>query len=128
MIEALLSSPNYQASKTILDVTAERHRVMAGNLANVNTPGYQRMDVAESFKSSLQSAIKDQDLGALRQVGGIQIEEVKGLAAQSPDGNNVNLERELMYINQNALEYEANAQFVSGSIARLKMAITGRTS
>jgi flagellar basal-body rod protein FlgB len=128
MIESLLNGVNYQASKAILDVTAQRHRIMAGNLANVHTPGYQRIDVAESFKSELQSAIKNQDAAGLRQLGTFESEIVPGLAAESPDGNNVNLERELMYINQNAMEYEANTQFVSGSIARLKMAITGRTS
>lgn len=128
MIEALLNSPNYQASKAILDVTAERHRVMASNLANVHTPGYQRMDIAESFRSDLQNAIKQQDSSALSQVGSLEVEVVKGLVPESPDGNTVNLERELMYISQNALEFEANTQFVSGSLARLKMAITGRTS
>ena len=45
---------------------------------------------------------------------------MKGLMPESPDGNTVNLERELMYISQNALEFEANTQFVSGSLARLK--------
>lgn len=128
MIEALLNSPNYQASKAILDVTAERHRVMASNLANVHTPGYQRMDIAESFRSNLQNAIKEQDPQALKGVGALEVEVVEGLAPESPDGNTVNLERELMYISQNALEFEANTQFVSGSLARLKMAITGRTS
>tara|TARA_B110000003_G_C16536143_1_gene490822 strand:+ start:220 stop:606 length:387 start_codon:yes stop_codon:yes gene_type:complete len=128
MIEALLNSPNYQASKAILDVTAERHRVMASNLANVHTPGYQRMDIAESFRSNLQNAIKEQDPQALKGVGALEVEVVEGLAPESPDGNTVNLERELMHISQNALEFEANTQFVSGSLARLKMAITGRTS
>lgn len=128
MIEALLNSPNYQASKAILDLTAERHRVMASNLANVHTPGYQRMDISESFRSDLQNAIKQQDSAALSQVGSLEVETVNGLLPESPDGNTVNLERELMYISQNALEFEANTQFVSGSLARLKMAITGRTS
>ena len=128
MIEALLNSPNYQASKAILDVTSERHRVIASNLANVHTPGYQRMDIAESFRSSLQNAIKQQDSSALSRVGALEVEVVKGLAPESPDGNTVNLEREMMYMSQNALEFEANTQFVSGSLARLKMAITGRTS
>ena len=51
---------------------------------------------------------------------------MQGLAPESPDGNTVNLERELMEISQNALEFDANADFVSGSLARLKMAITGK--
>jgi flagellar basal-body rod protein FlgB len=128
MIESVFGSVNYEASKAILDVTAERHRVMAGNLANVNTPGYKRMDVAESFRENLQSAIRSQDVSKLQLVGGVPLEEVKGLVDQTPDGNNVNLEQEMMYISQNSMEYEANAQFVSGSLARLKMAITGRTT
>ena len=42
------------------------------------------------------------------------------------DGNNVELDKELMHINQNALNYEFLTQSVSGTIKHLNTAIRGR--
>lgn len=111
-----------------MDVTATRHRVLAGNLANVDTPGYQRKDIDPAFKADLEKAILAGDIRSIHAMGPIAIAEEDGLGATRPDGNNVALDRELQLINGNALAFEATSQFVSGSLGRLKTAITGRTS
>jgi len=46
MIDALFADSYYTAAKKMLDVTALRHEAIASNLANVETPGYKRLDVA----------------------------------------------------------------------------------
>lgn len=126
MLESLFASSNYQAAKVMMDAAAIRHQALAGNLANVETPGYKRVDIDPSFKAALNESVRAGDVRALQQLGTPQISEVEGLKAVRADGNNVTLDRELMYINQNALEYSAMGQFVSSSLDRLKMAITGR--
>lgn len=128
MLESLFASSNYQAAKTLMDVTAQRHQVLASNLANVDTPGYERKDIAPSFKTELQRSIAARDTEAIQQMGEVSFAKETGLKATRPDGNNVRLDRELMLINRNALQYEASTQFVSGTFDRLKTAITGRTS
>lgn len=127
MLESLYASSNYQAAKTLLDVTAQRHQVLASNLANVDTPGYERKDIAPTFRAELERSIQARDTQAIQQTGEVQFEKEAGLKATRPDGNNVRLDRELMLINRNALQYEAMTQFVTGSLDRLKTAITGQS-
>lgn len=110
----------------MLDVTALRHKVMAGNLANVDTPGYKRLDISPTFRAELQASIKNGDITALQEVREPEIEPESGLKATRLDGNNISLDRELMEINQNALEYQTMARFVSSSLKHLRTAITGR--
>ena len=126
MIESLFASSNYQASKLLMDVTATRHQALAGNLANVETPGFKRVDIDPSFQASLNASIRAGEAESIKQMGAPDLSEVEGLKATRSDGNNVSLDKELMYLNENALEYAAMGQFVSSSLSRLKMAITGR--
>ena len=43
-----------------------------------------------------------------------------------PDGNTVEVERELLAMNRNAVEYDYLTEVVSGNLKQLKLAITGR--
>ena len=49
MIQSLFNQSNYVVTKKLLDATVLRHQAIAGNLANVETPNYKRIDVAPSF-------------------------------------------------------------------------------
>lgn len=126
MLESLFASSNYQASKVLMDVTAMRHQALAGNLANVETPGFKRVDIDPSFQASLKASIQAGKVEQIQELGSPRLSEVEGLKATRADGNNVSLDRELMYLNQNALHYSAMGQFVSSSLSRLRMAITGQ--
>lgn len=125
MIDGIFASQNYEAAQALLDVAAERHKVMAGNLANADTPGYQRLDIDASFESALAAQIQSGQLEELKP-SDILISPEKGLQPTSPDGNTVSTDRELMLINENALRYEMLGQFVSSSLRQLEVAITGR--
>lgn len=106
----------------LMDVSALRQRVLANNLANINTPGYKRKDV--SFKGELESAIKlDSDL---------QIENTKPKVFEDmdvparPDGNTVSLEDEMAKMSENSLLYSFATQVAKKKFARLHSAIRGR--
>lgn len=43
-----------------------------------------------------------------------------------PDGNTVEIERELLSMNRNAVEFEYLSDLVSGNLKQLRLAITGR--
>ena len=124
MIEKLFSSDNYAMSKTMLDVAATRHEALAANIANAETPGYRRVDVAKTFLQELQNNFKAGEPGA--PVGKTLIERDAAARSTRADGNNVELDSELLKLGSNEMQYEALADFVSGSLARLKTAITGR--
>ena len=126
MIEKLFNNPNYGMTKTMLDVTTARHDALAANIANVETAGYRRVDVSKTFLQELQGQFKSG-----------KATEAPSCAVVSPDltarttridGNNVDLDTELLQLGSNEMQYEMLTDFVSGSLARLKTAITGRVS
>lgn len=124
MIEKLFSSPSYDASKVLMDVSVLRQEIFASNLANLETPGYKRIQVNGEFTKVFNEALKSNKLAAVQMPSVVQ----DLLApAQRKDGNNVVLQDELLAMSKNGSEYEALVDFVSGSMRTLKMAITGRS-
>lgn len=125
MIDALFNQPNYLAAKQTLDAVVLREGAIANNLANLETPGYKRMDLAPSFENELAKAVGSGDAQ--------QISELKPTLAvdanavpSSRDGNTVHLEDELMQMNQTAVMHSLETQLVSGMLSRMQMAITGK--
>jgi flagellar basal-body rod protein FlgB len=57
-----------------------------------------------------------------------QLAEDLTARSMRPDGNTVEIERELLAMNHNAVQHEFLSELVSGNIKQLKMAITGRAS
>ncbi len=125
MIDALFTQPNFVAAKQMLDVAALRHEAIASNLGNLETPGYKRLDVSAAFESQLQQAIAARDTDT---VSGFrpQLEVDTTAVARRRDGNTVELESELIRLQRNNLEYASEAQMVTGSLMKLRQAITGR--
>lgn len=123
MIEKIFSTPSYDASKLMMDVAVMRQEIFASNLANLETPGYKRLQVSSDFTKVFNEALKSNQLSK------VKLPEVSQdflSPAQRKDGNNVVLQDELLAMGKNGSEYEAMVDFVSGSMRTLKMAITGR--
>ena len=125
MIDALFSQSNYVVAKKMLDATALRHEAIASNLANLETPGYQRLDLAPSFSAELQRAAAG---GHAAQAAGLLPALATDASAQAvrPDGNTVQLENELLALSQNSLQHSLETQLVTGSLLKLRLAITGK--
>lgn len=125
MIEALFNQPNYVATKRMMDATALRHEAIASNIANIETPNYKRIDVATNFQTELRQALASQDSS---RISAVQPQIVRDVAAVSHrrDGNNVQLETELMNLNQNTVAHTLETHLVTGSLLRMRLAITGR--
>lgn len=125
MIDELMQRENYVLAKKLLDVSHARQQLLAGNLANVETPGFKRQDIDASFSDQLRRAARANDNEA---VMATEIRTITDL--QSPgvraDGNNVQLDRELLEMQKNSIQYEFLASYASNSLNRLKTAIVGR--
>jgi flagellar basal-body rod protein FlgB len=125
MIQALFIQPNYVATKKLLDATVMRHQAISSNLANVETPSYKRVDVAQTFQTELATAMKSEDVGRVASLRPTIDLDPKAVAANR-DGNTVKLEHELLALNQNSMAHTLETQLVSGSLLKLRLAITGR--
>ena len=127
MIDPIFQSDNYQLARKLLDGAVLRQEAIASNIANAETPGYRRLDVSGDFASELRARLGQP--GAVGSFADIQPKLVEDLNARSvrPDGNSVEIERELLEMNRNTVEYDFLADVVSRNIKQLRMAITGRT-
>jgi flagellar basal-body rod protein FlgB len=99
----------------VLDNTSLRHRVIAQNVANVNTPGYRRLEIAfEDLLSAASDASPSKP----------QVVEVPG--TERVDGNTVDIDREMGDLTKNALLFQAATQILASRMAAMRSAITGR--
>ena len=124
MIEALFCQPNYLSAKKTLDAVALRQEALANNLANLETPGYKRVDLAPQFESELQRACAAGDTAGISALSPSLATDPSSPAGK--DGNTVHLEAELMRMNQNVMVHALETQLVSGALSKMRLAITGR--
>jgi flagellar basal-body rod protein FlgB len=125
MIEALFNQPNYLAAKKTLDAVVLRQEAIANNIANLETPGYKRVDLAQSFETQLNSACAARDSEQISSLNPTLAVDSNSVAS-SRDGNTVHLQSELMEMNENAVAHSLETQLVSGMLQRMQMAITGK--
>jgi flagellar basal-body rod protein FlgB len=99
-----------------LDGTSMRQTLVATNVANVDTPGYQTRDA--DFRGQLQRALSGDDNDALVPF----VMPVRGLISR-PDGNNVSVDRESLLLAEIQLQYKAAISILRAKFAQLSTAI-----
>lgn len=116
----------------VLDKAADaswlRNQAIDNNIANVDTPGYKRQDVA--FESELKKAIgrsrntsnMDQRVAAIR-TAQLQPKAYTDLAGYSYrlDGNNVDIDTENVMLAENQIKYQGLMKSINEEFANLKM-------
>ena len=127
MIDALFNQPNYVGAKKMLEATVLRHEAIASNIANLEQPHYQRMDLAPSFQQELGRALGSRDVAQIASLKPQLAVDAQAVAANK-DGNSVRLENELTQLSQNYVQSALENQLVTGSLLKLRMAITGRSA
>jgi flagellar basal-body rod protein FlgB len=107
----------------LVDTAALRHRVLAHNVANVNTPGYQRLNV--NFEESLAKQ--------LRRNGKVDLDTthpeitLDEMSPRREDGNNVDIDREMGAISKNNLLHNTYLQIINFKVGQMRQAIGGRS-
>lgn len=111
---------------------AQRSEVLAGNIANADTPNYKARDL--DFSAALQGARASGSAaritthpGHIDFSGGLGGAEIKFREQHraAPDGNTVEPEIELSAYAENALRFQASAQFLDGTLRGLRKAWRG---
>ena len=119
-----------------LNLRAFRQELLAANIANADTPGYQARDI--DFRKSLQDAIAGREPTvqlARTARGHIAPSAASAAGAGTPlyrtvvqaslDGNTVDMDVERAQFAENAIRYEANLTFINGQLKTLLAAIQG---
>jgi flagellar basal-body rod protein FlgB len=114
-------SDSIQCLEKTLDGAALRQKVLAHNLANLNTPGFTRLEV--DFRQALGDAMRAGGREAVAGVQPVVREDTSGPAR--PDGNNVSMQKELGSMAENGLLYDFATKALSSKYRQLVKAIGG---
>ena len=117
----LFNTTSFRVLEQGLQYTSENKKVIAHNIANIDTPEYktkylhfsgvlrEKMNTAHKFKKELHVRIND-----------VYVDEItKG----QPDGNNVDYEVQAAMFKSNALKQEALIVHLEGQLNALRVAM-----
>jgi len=118
--------------KKSLDLRAQKQQVIAGNIANLDTPGYAARKL--DFEDNLRNAVNSPETNVQPRnpkhfpLGNSGIEGVQGRIttqrATNPlgDGNTVSVDDEMFDLAENQLLFEASGQILKKKLTMLKYA------
>jgi flagellar basal-body rod protein FlgB len=125
-----------EALGRFLDVDVARYKLIATNLANIDTPGYHTRDL--DFRAELQRAAAEDSGMAAGQLVSASLNpvahEVRGLQVRGlmerPDGNNVSVERETLLLAEAQMKFNLGVQLLKDQFHLISTAINsgGATS
>jgi len=103
-----------------LDLTSKQMQLTAGNMANVDTPGYktQGFNFEQEFARQLDSSAGADGLAGAQ----VQAQDVSGLVAR-PDGNNISMDREGMQLAKAQLQFRLGVQLLKTEFSNVMSAI-----
>ena len=122
------------ALRQALDGLTRRQRIIASNIANAETPGFQASAI--DFETKLRKAVFATDevrlvathAGHFGDVAGTRDTEplvlLAGGTALRNDGNNVDMDREMARLAETQIVYSAVAQMIAGRKAILRMVLS----
>lgn len=117
-------------AKAALDASSLRQRVVASNIANVNTPGYRPQEVRfeELLRESTESGGARPASPTLTHPAHIAPPETSSTLADVAfrDSETVDVEEEMIELQKNAMHYRALAQFVANRYRGLMQAINSQ--
>lgn len=102
-----------QSLEKYMDVLAARQKLVASNIANVDTPGYKTQDV--DFQAEFNSLLDGESTT-------VHTQEVTGIRVKN-DGNSVNLDREARLLSENSIRFSIASNLMKGALRGMKSAI-----
>ena len=111
------------------DAAWQRNEAISNNIANVDTPGYKRQDVA--FESVLQQALGNNRYESMDdKVANVNLSRLRGRAyvdyanySYRLDGNNVDIDTEQVQLAENQIRYQALMDGINNEFSNLKSAM-----
>ena len=94
-----------------MNLLSTRQKLVAANIANADTPGYQTKDI--DFQAELENQIGDSNPNVM---------DVPGLKTKN-DGNNVSVDREARLLAENALRFSVASTLAKAELSMVRSAI-----
>jgi len=123
------NSNSYDLLKKGLDAATTRGKVIANNISNINTAGFKRSYV--NFEDSLNNSISDMQLKKTdpkhidaATSGDIQTKD--NTSSMKADGNNVDIDTEMVDQSTNSLMYNALVSQINSKLSLTNYIISGK--
>ncbi|QTE29867.1 flagellar basal body rod protein FlgB [Pengzhenrongella sicca] len=110
----MFDSVSFDAVSSALDGLALRQRVIANNVANINTPNFLAGRV--EFEDALAAAVSDG-------TGAVVATQDESLEPTNTNGNNVNLDSETLQNVDTNLRYQLATQAVDQEFSLMRIAL-----
>jgi len=135
MADIRIADRTIVALQKSLDLRAQKQQVIAGNIANAETPGYSARKL--EFEDSLRKAINTPETAGKKThakhfpIGSSGISRVQGTITKQintnalGDGNSVSLDDEMFDLAENQLLYEAGSQMLKKKFSMIKFVASG---
>ncbi len=130
----LFSDRTPKILKKSLDFHSQRHLLVSSNISNLDTPGYLAKDL--DFKSQLKEVMGQNGEISMKKTHrmhmGIGSNEINSISANpfeisypvKNNGNNVNIDNEMMKLAENQIAYNAAIQLMSKRGSTIRAAVT----
>ena len=140
MIDGFLGNSSLPALERSLQYMSARQKLLAGNLANAETPGFRPVDVdPRAFQASLREAL---DAGRVDAGGGIAFDDSAPVSFGEDgtelrpvvlaevilfhDGNDRSMERLMQRLTENVYAFRTTSQLLRSQFESIKSAIRER--
>src|ERR1700733_14116030 len=130
MFERLLNQSDAPVLERMLDFTAARHKLIAENVVNISTPGYQQKDLSlEKFQEMLSDRIEQSDSAG---PGSTSFDDLAA-DVENPergilfhDGSNRSMEQLMSDQAKNALMHNLIIELLRKQFSTMEMALKDR--
>ena len=136
MFQNIFSSTTIPVLEQVVNFSQARHTVLAGNVANMDTPGYQVRDLSvEDFQDRLKTFIeRKQHASQWRSPGELAApgDTLMADVSRNPktilyhDGSNVGLEHQVTEMVKNQLQHNLALSLMTSQMRLLEVAISGK--
>ena len=150
MLSSLFQSSSLPVLENVVNFTEARHGVLAGNIANLDTPGYKTRDLSpEMFQQRLREAIETKnqpisptslgDVADLSPTDNFEQQAIKQQVAFRKvkdsmksilrhDGDDVSMEKQVNEMMKNQQQHNLAIGIMSAQFRLLRAAITDRVA
>ncbi|MBN9671389.1 flagellar basal body rod protein FlgB [Roseibium aggregatum] len=130
---AFTDLPLFEALKSKMQWHQTRQSVLAENIANSDTPGYQAKEVKtysfadhigrQTFGLATDTTKVGHIKGTLTGQTNVQVEKEDSFEV-TPSGNAINLEEQMMKITQNQMDYQAATSLYTKGLGLIRTALS----
>jgi flagellar basal-body rod protein FlgB len=126
-VDLLARDVTFAALAKAQSASSERTRLLAQNIANVNTPGYKRHDI--DFQGELAQALDDHSGNGESRVARVLDTTAREIVENDQffrvDGGGVDIDREMAEFAKNNLYGSAMSSFLQDKLRMYKMVVRG---